>query len=69
MIKEKISKRKWGAISLGLGIAMKAGLFVLAIFLDIKDPILASTASTSLIILGGGLLGLDIPRQIAEIKK
>ncbi len=53
------SKRIIGSISIGLGIAMKVGIYLFAIYSTINDPATAQGSATSLIILGGGLLGID----------
>ena len=65
-MKEKVSKRIWGSICIGLGIIMKVILFWMAIKVTIKDPITAISVSNMLMWTGGGLLGLDLVKQIKK---
>ena len=58
-MKENISKRIIGAVAIGVGIGMQITSYILAVKFEIKDPGTAQAVANSLIILGGGLLGLD----------
>jgi hypothetical protein len=65
----KSSKRLWGTISLSIGVAMKIALFVCSLFIVVKDPATASTASDTLMYTGGALLGIGVVEHFAKGKK
>jgi len=54
------SKRLFGGVALGLGLAMKLGLFFAALFLSLGDAATASAQADGFLMAGAGLLGLTV---------
>ena len=52
------SKRIFGAVSLGLGVAMKLSIFVMSLFVQLGDAGTATAQADGLLLAGTTLLGL-----------
>jgi hypothetical protein len=67
--RDKVSKRIIGTVFLSVGGLLKVALSLIAMKYVIEDSATSLSASTSLIIIGGSLLGLDLTGQIFKKKE
>jgi hypothetical protein len=62
----KSSKRLWGTILLSLGALIFVGVAVVSLFYGRNEVGAAVAAATSLLITGGGLLGLGVLEGLGQ---